>query len=176
MKARHFTLIELLVVVTIILIVLGLLIPAASTVLRRANINKTRTAVRTLQIAIAQYEATYGVLPFTKTFTTDKRFVNIGLDTDYDNLLKTLAAQDLTFNPKGIKFLEVNKDDQFLDAWDNNLTVALDLDHSGALDNAVIYGFGKLSTNVAIWSKGPDELESATDSHADNSDNINSWD
>ena len=172
MRAWRFTLIELLVVVTIILIVMGLLIPAASTVLRKADINKTRTAVRTLQMAISQYETTYGILPFTNTYSVDTTFEN----ADYDNLLSTLAALNTDFNPKRVKFLEVDKNNEYLDAWDNDFYVALDLDYSGTLDDASVRGFGTLSTSVAIWSKGPDELESATDSDTENADNINSWD
>ena len=174
MKKRPFTLIEILVVISIIAVVMGLLIPAASTVLKRASKNKTRTYIRTLQMAIKQYEAAYGILPFTATLSTD----TIIVDTDYNDLLSTLAGLDpIAFNPRRIKFLEVDKNNNYRDAWDNDFLVSFDMDYSGSIDDDKIVGLSGLSTNVAIWSKGPDELHDDTDDNAaENDDNINSWD
>ena len=172
MNKKPFTVIEILVAVGIIIVVMGLLIPAASTVLRKANMNKTRTAVRTLQMAIRQYEATYGVLPFTNEYSVDRLLTA----TDYDKLLQTLGARDVNFNPRLIKFLELDKNDNYLDAWDNEFFVAFDLDYDGTLDDTVVHGIGQISTSLAIWSSGVDELENSVDNSSDNEDNITSWD
>ena len=172
-EKKSFTMIEILVVASIIIVLMGLLIPAASTVLRKANVNKTKTAVRTLQMAIRQYETTYGILPFTDTFSVDTL---ITTGANYDTLLTTLSALDVNLNPRLIKFIELDKNNDYKDAWDNDFFVALDLNYDGFLDDSVVHGFGQISTSLVIWSKGRDELENATDNNSVNDDNINSWD
>ena len=164
--------IEILVVVTIIVIIMAFLIPAAGSVLKRAKISKTRTAIRNLQLAIKQYEATYSVLPFTSSIAVDT-VLNAG---NYNDLLQTLAALNQNFNPRLIAFLGLDANNLYQDSWENDFFVTLDLDYTGTLDDAAVHGIGQLSTNLAIWSRGPDGLESATDGSADNEDNINSWD
>ena len=174
MKSRSFTLIEILVVLSIIAVVMGLLIPAASTVLKRASINKTRTAIRTLQMAVKQYEATYGTLPFTESVATDTQLSA----QFYNDLLATLGAlsTNISFNPRRIKFLELDKNNNYRDAWDNDFSVSFDMDYTGEIDDGQINGATGLSTNVVIWSNGPDELDNAADADPTNEDNINSWD
>ena len=72
MKTRrhNFTLIELLVVIGIIAVLAGILLPTLNTVMLKTKITKARTEIKALEIAIKQYESTYGFLPVAASATT----------------------------------------------------------------------------------------------------------
>ena len=65
MKKRHFSMIEILVVMSIILVLMGILVPSVSKAMKKAKKQKAYTACRTMVMAIKQYETTYGFLPMT---------------------------------------------------------------------------------------------------------------
>ena len=169
MKTKSFTLIEILVVITIISILMGILIPAVSKGMDKARKQKALTAIKTMHMAIKQYETTYGFLPFTG-FGVD----TTASDTDYTNLLTTLAGTDAASNPRQIKFLQLDKSNEYNDSWGNRLQVALDLDYDGDVDGSAIDTTSPdpLNTTVAVWSYGKD----GTPSTATDTDDINSWD
>ena len=177
MKRRHFTLIEMLVVVAVIAILIGILIPTIGTVMEKVKQSKTKAIINSLRLGIKQYESTYGFLPWTGE-NTDK-FIEYtsgnGTNPLYDELLNTLEGNDKSLNPRGIKFLDMS-DSDYKDAWDEELNVVLDLDYNSSIDNSLIYGDGTKNTEIIIWSAGPDGDHNADDSHADNDDNVNSWD
>jgi len=177
MKRRHFTLIEMLVVVAVIAILIGILIPTIGTVMEKVKKSQTKAVINSLRLAIKQYESTYGFLPFTGT-NVDK-FIEYTpgsvTNSDYTDLLTTLEGSDTSLNPRGIKFLDLS-DADYEDAWDEELNVVLDLDYNSSIDNSLIYGAATKNTEVIIWSAGPDGDHNTTDSHADNDDNVNSWD
>ncbi len=170
-NTKKFTMIEILVVLAIIGVAIGILVPSLGGAMKKAKKNKAKTSMKTLSIAIRQYETTYGFLPFT----------GLGSDTlvnaaQYQTLLNTLAALDVTSNPRKIKFLELDKNNQFQDSWQNDFNVTLDLNYDSVLSDNVVYGEGSLNTTLGLWSCGPDGNHSSTDSDASNSDNVNSWD
>ncbi len=171
MKAKRFTLIEILVVISIIAVLMGLLVPALNKALKRAKRSQALAAVKSMHLAIKQYETTYGFLPFTG-LNAD----TLVSSTQYSLLVNTLGALDTASNPRKLKFLSLDKNNKFLDPWQRDLQVSLDLDYDGDINDDKVYGFGLLQTNVIVWSKGFDGLDSATDTDPSNSDNINSWD
>ncbi len=167
-KKHAFSLIELLVVTGIILILVGIAFPVYALVKRKAQIAKTKAQISQMKVALTGYQSTYQILPFTATYSTDAL-----LDSgEYSQLIATLSSG----NPRGITFLELETPGTFRDAWGNSYYVALDLDYSGSLDPAKVYGSGGLDLPYAIWSMGPDgEHDKDTVDHASNEDNITSW-
>jgi len=177
MKRRHFTLIEMLVVVAVIAILIGILIPTIGTVMEKVKQSQTKAVINSLRLAIKQYESTYGFLPFTGG-NADKSIIyepGSPINSEYTDLLTTLEGSDITKNPRGIKFLDLS-DADYSDAWDEELSVVLDLDYNSSIDSSLIYGASTKNTEIVIWSAGPDGDHDADDSHADNDDNVNSWD
>ena len=63
MKKQRFTLIELLTVIAIIAVLMGLLLPAIGKIKEAGKKAKAKAQMKTLELAIKNYEATYGVLP-----------------------------------------------------------------------------------------------------------------
>ncbi len=177
MKRRHFTLIEMLVVVAVIAILIGILIPTIGTVMEKVKQSKTKAIINSLRLGIKQYESTYGFLPFTGE-NTDK-FIEYtsgnGTNGEYTILLNTLEGNDKSLNPRGIKFLDMS-DSDYMDAWDEELNVVLDLNYDSVIADSLIYGAAGKNTEIIIWSAGPDGDHNTSDSHADNDDNVNSWD
>jgi prepilin-type N-terminal cleavage/methylation domain-containing protein len=178
MKRRHFTLIEMLVVIAVISILIGILIPTIGTVMAKVKGSQTKAVINSLRLGIKQYESTYGILPFTGE-NADK-FIEYtpgssATNSEYTILLNTLEGNDTSLNPRGIKFLDLS-DADYLDAWDEELNVVLDLDYNSSIDSSLIYGSGTLNTEIVIWSAGPDGDHDSDDSHADNADNVKSWD
>ena len=92
---RAFTLIELLVVIAIIAILMGLLIPSVTGVIENAKRAQAKNDVTQIATAVIAYETEYGKLPSGSPSTV------------IQTLLKTLAGQETTANPRGIVFLEV---------------------------------------------------------------------
>ena len=149
MKRRHFTLIEMLVVVAVIAILIGILIPTIGTVMEKVKQSQTKAVINSLRLAIKQYESTYGFLPFTGG-NADKSIIyepGSPINSEYTDLLTTLEGSDITKNPRGIKFLDLS-DADYSDAWDEELSVVLDLDYNedSAADvdmNVVMTGGGE---------------------------------
>lgn len=147
MKKRSFTLIELLVVIAIIGILAGILLPAMQKVQEKAKRSQAQADISALEMAISQYQQTYGQLPATS------------------GLIATLAGG----NPRGVVFLELKTGGNFEDPWGNAYTVVLD--NGEGADTGYDGQVSALSTTVygccAIWSTGdPDDPD----------DDVKSWD
>ena len=153
---RAFTLIELLVVIAIIAILMGLLIPSVSGVIENAKRAQAKNDVTQIATAVIAYETEYGKLPAAAT-------------TVNDTLLKTLAGQDDTTNPRGIVFLEVPNakggkngvagsggtiSGDYMDSWKQAYKIDIDTDY----DNQVTGDDITIRKRVAVWSDGnPDK-------------------
>ena len=159
MKRKHFTLVELLVVIGIIAILSGILLPAVSGSLKKADSAKAKASITTLVNAIKQYESTYGRLPIPagspaysegSVLTVSNRDNSDSDRADencqYSWLIKVLQNQSLTTaqedygtlrtaNPKGIKFLDIvsNQPGVFQDPWDNDFRVIFDTNYNDTI-------------------------------------------
>jgi prepilin-type N-terminal cleavage/methylation domain-containing protein len=179
---RGFTLIELLTVIAIIAILAGLLFPAISSSLRKAEAAKARTLVSTLSVALRAYYTEYGKWPITDSavLTSTNKFVAL---LRGENVNGTVEGMTLLGNPRRIVFLEVKTDDlkvsgtttNLVDAWGTPLYFRIDHDYDNTVANPLT-GSGSISSGFAVWSYGPDGKADATgESSALNKDNVKSW-
>jgi len=180
---RCFTLVELLTVIAIIAVLMGILLPVLAIAKNKARETQARTEIKSLALAIKQYEATYGFLPFISGDEDP-----LGGDK-YITFIKCLQG-DTTSNPRGLKWIEVQKDDTgqfrtdgyYKDPWKKDYYVSLDLDYDGDIEAGTGGPYEQVYGTMAIWSGGPDGDNDKgrfdkTKSTADNQvDDINGWD
>jgi len=181
-ERRPFTLVELLVVIAIIAVLMGMLLPAVGKVREQAKVTKAKTQMKSLQIAIKQYESTYGVLPVAATAAGTNTTVS---GADYDKLIAFLSqtcttgndAYKAVGNTRKIKFLAVDKPGVFLDPWDQTFVVIIDSDYDGEIPNAEVRGLVEdTPASMVIWCLGPDKKSDTTPSEKVNRDNVYSVD
>jgi prepilin-type N-terminal cleavage/methylation domain-containing protein len=145
---RTFTLIELLTVIAVIAILAGLLLPAVQKAKEKAKRTRAHSEIKALEVAIKQYESTYGYLPKTAAEATD------AVVTSYTTLLTILGDGG---NARGIIFLQLKEGDTFNDPWNNAYQVAMDFGYDGEVDNTVIaVSTTDVKGSVAIWTTDDD--------------------
>ena len=176
MQARRpFTLIELLTVIAIIAILVGLLLPAIGAAKQKAKITQAKSQIKALQIAIKQYESTYGSLPYAGTDDTE-----IG-STAYATLIRTLSCQGTPttdFNPRQIVFLEVQTASVYNDPWGNRFYVYIDTNYDGKIELAksgILNSSNDIYASVAIYSWGPNLRDDHGQYLGTGVDDVTSW-
>ncbi len=200
MKRTNFTLVELLVVIAIIGVLSALIFPAIQGSITKAETAKCKAGITTLVNAIKQYESTYGKLPTPKKSsdgTASHLCCGVVKNEEYYNALirilqnEEFSATDSTdafgsvskYNKRGIKFLDIqgNNPGIYLDPWDNQYNVLLDLDYDGNITpasgelNGVSSESTKLYYSIIVWSIGDDGESSTTANNKKNKDNVYSF-
>ena len=118
---------ELIVVVAIILILSGLLFPAILHLIEKAKKSRVRTQLHSIVAAAKSYKNEYGRWPGQKVQGVD-------FTTHHGDFI-----HDLTNNPRNLLFIEIDPtwvtgasiNDTFVDAWGNDIYIALDRDGDG---------------------------------------------
>ena len=149
-QKHGFTLVELLVVIAIIAILAGILLPAMVGALGKADKAKAQNEVKGIDSAIRAYYTEYSKLPAADADQGDP-----------DRLFSEAESKDCiarlgTNNPRRIIFLEIPQgasDGTFLDPWDTQYRVMLDLNY----DSEIIVQTNKLFAPAAAISAGPDK-------------------
>lgn len=190
-KAKRFTLIELMVVIMIIVVLVGLALPAFMYARKQARVTLAKVQMKQIGIALTNYQATYNnLLPFDSYSqgNTIDLLVNVDVTNGYSTLLTCLNGADSATNPRMLKFLDVQTTSggtlQYNDPWNQPYRVTLDTTYNEAVQPThgtapvvqVIYNSTvAINGSYVIWSAGPDQQDSSTVTAAVNKDNILSW-
>ena len=163
MRSVQFTLIELLTVITIIIILAGMTLAAASYVQRRALIAKTRVMIQSIETAMTQYESEYGFFPQQTNPIADPTCLGLKLSM-LDGMLKPngkkyidwlglgFGAAPIVGSPPGVSACGAEKICQ--DAFEQPLFYRC----PGTMN----------TTKFDIWSMGPDGEHGKKDAVAPN--------
>jgi prepilin-type N-terminal cleavage/methylation domain-containing protein len=141
-KRHGFTLIEMLVVIAIIMILIGLLVPAFSKVKDHAKKVRANAEARQIETAWKAYLADHRVWGGAPVGSSARQ------------MGPTEVAWLQGANPKGIMYLEIQASalvsGYFVDPWKRAYEFAVDTDY----DNQVPLGPTVAMRSVAVWSLG----------------------
>jgi prepilin-type N-terminal cleavage/methylation domain-containing protein len=190
---KAFTLIELLVVVSIILVLLGLLLPAFHGVQNQARRTQARNDLAQIVTAVNAYYTEYGKYPLTPPSLADTTYGNA---TTNDKILNELRNVTATENPRGIVFLSPPdaKDadgprlgishaaatlDQYFDSWGQPYRIRVDTNYDNQVSNPYPADstMPNIRQGVIAWSGGKDSKtpDNGGAQSARNSDDVISW-
>ncbi|MEI8341780.1 MAG: prepilin-type N-terminal cleavage/methylation domain-containing protein [Verrucomicrobiota bacterium] len=172
-----FTLIELITVISIILILMGLLFPAVSSVKEAAKKAQAKNDITNLVTSVKAYYTEYGKYPlpqslYSSTPEEDLTYNDKSGTATLIAFMKILMAKDTTENPRQIVFIEPptakqdgkygvfldssNNPGPFYDPWGKPYSVRIDVDYNNLIrspDNDAVL----LPTGVAAFSNGKDK-------------------
>lgn len=167
MKKQGFTLIEILVVIAILGILMGMTIPAASTIVKKAKRSTARTDAAVVQSGLMAYRGEYGSWPeFAKgrhsQHLTDHEFL--------ETMMPSPEGRPPEENLKRVRFIEGGKDvvgpgnkggdDQYIDPWGNPFQYLV---NETPKETMGLGNFGsgyegpeEIRAKVLVWSAGED--------------------
>ncbi len=188
---RAFTLIELLVVIAIIGILAGLMFPAATGVLAKAERAHAENTAYNLKNAISAYFTEYRKYPVNPSGSTES--APIQTDSTLMDILLGADSQKTgnnALNPRGIAFytdkaakpmgggkyrkgvtLQSDGGGELWDPWGEHYYVRMDLDYNNRTERPT-WDKGDsdfLPESILVWSSGKDKDESSA------SDNVKTW-
>lgn len=185
-----FTLLELLVVIAIIGILAGLMFPATTGALRKAERTHAEHTANNLKNAISAYNTEYRKYPVDPSNTNE----STPMRTD-NQLMDVLLGSDSQkekggLNPRGIAFftdraakplgsgkyrkgvtLQADGGGELWDPWGEYYSVVMDLDYNNRVERPS-WDAGDspfLPESILVWSAGKDLDESSV------KDNIKTW-
>ena len=132
--------------VVVVLLLVGILIPHCGYLHNRPDWNRTRHRMKSIIMAVKQYETHYGVLPFDQERLPDS--------AEYDAFIARLEGD----NARGVRFIEPGHD---LDAWGRRYRIVLDADYDGKIRLTRLDQ--PLFSDIVIWSDGEDPLTDEDD-------------
>lgn len=192
-EIQCFTLIELVTVMAIILLLVGLLLPALNFAKTQARKHVARQDISSLYSALLAFRQEYGYFPQTTSWTELGTMLN-GNYHPYTGAGAASGSWASNNNPKAIRFMEfktnqVSSTGQFIDPWQMPYLVLMDngagavekvgwtdASASGAEDGMVSHprtSTTNLQTQVAIYSTGSNKQDDLADQTY--FDDISSW-
>ncbi|MDA3797586.1 MAG: prepilin-type N-terminal cleavage/methylation domain-containing protein [Kiritimatiellae bacterium] len=153
---KGFTLVEMLVVIAIIGILMALLFPAFTSVVKKAKVTKAKTEVAQIEQAWKQFLMDYKEFPPSISGQVE------GMSSD---VVKHLTGDNDIVNIRKTMYMELDPDEIYKDPWGRAYNIQLDVSvpqpHPWANDVA------EINKQVLVWSYGPN-LQ-------DVRDNISNW-
>lgn len=154
MKKHAFTLIEMLVVVTIIVVLMGLLLPGVSAARQFAKRQRARAEIKQIELA-------------WKSYFNDYRDLPSGIAEMGGTAIDILNGNSPGDNPRGTRYMEFDTGATSMnDPWGRVYKVELDTDYNNQVSPSS-YGV-TLDRNIAVWSVG-------FDGTVNTDDDIKSW-
>ena len=158
-KKRNINLIELLVTVSILAVLGSLIVSKMGDMQTRAKLTKVNADLNSINAAIVSYANEYGELPYS-----GNEYPETDEMANFSEILPILRGD----NKRGINFLRKDLSSDFqvgdvLDYSNYSYQIALDYDHNGVIDTAVVSGktypsiTEDLLASAAVWMKSPNE-------------------
>jgi prepilin-type N-terminal cleavage/methylation domain-containing protein len=141
-----FTLVELLMVVMVIAVLVGIGVPVAFNTRKEARIANAKQGISDIETAVEHFFQEYGRLPNY---------------SDSMDIIRSLAGEDNTDNPKAKRFLNVMESEEsdwkgkYEDPWEAQYYIEMDENY----DRRITFE-GHTVTNhmVVVYSSGPDRI------------------
>lgn len=165
MKKNGFTLIELLVVIAVLGVLMGLMVPAAGMITKRAKRLTAKGDATVVQTALLRYRAEYNAWPETakgrtKQHFTDEEFMEV--------MVPAAGGKPHADNLKRIRFLEGGKGavtgesgkQSFADPWGNPYQYLVNETPKDTMGLGTFKkdykGPEEIRATVLVWSAGAD--------------------
>ena len=164
---RGFTMVELLVVMGIIILLIGLILPAVMKAQQAAAMNRAKTEVQSLKMALEKYMRDYRQPPVgagSDTPSTTTATIGRMLRGESVGGMNSRKQRYMEISPKSL-----NAAGDFVDPWGTAYQFVCD----GNRDNKVTVGGETVYAPVAVWSYGPNRTQDSKSSRK--YDDLTSW-